>query len=224
MHSVLLQFHYIKACGRNRAAEHQHWSDPVTEKTALAGLFPAVNEDTWREQAEKLLKGRSFDSLTTRTSDGLTLQPLYAADAADRSAPGSGDRRRGASVSNDAWHILERVQHPNPKQANQALLAGLSTGATALQLIFQPDAYETTSGVRAVTASDITKLLDGVLIDALPVLVDAGGHATSYGEALLAHASVTAKAPEELTLLIAADPAAALASMGTLPGSKKNTE
>lgn len=193
----------------------------MTDNLQLASLFPPTSEATWREQVEKMLKGRSFDTLVTQTSEGLQLQPLYSADEQQRADPGSGDRRRGTAASGGAWHILERAQHPNPQQANQALLHGLSRGATALQLILQPDAFEPSPGVRAVNADDVATLLNGVLVDALPILLDAGAHASAYGDAVIALAQTTAADCSSLQLYIACDPAAALARDGSLPGASE---
>lgn len=39
--------------------------------------FPIVNFDEWKEQAIKALKGRPFESLFTKTLEGITLNPLY---------------------------------------------------------------------------------------------------------------------------------------------------
>ena len=39
--------------------------------------FPKVNDDQWKEEAIKALKGKSFESLFTKTIDGVTLKPLY---------------------------------------------------------------------------------------------------------------------------------------------------
>jgi len=39
--------------------------------------FPAVRYDEWKETAIKSLKGKPFESLFTKTIEGITLQPLY---------------------------------------------------------------------------------------------------------------------------------------------------
>ncbi|MFC5540296.1 methylmalonyl-CoA mutase family protein [Ureibacillus suwonensis] len=39
--------------------------------------FPAVSYDEWKETAIKSLKGKPFESLFTKTIEGITLQPLY---------------------------------------------------------------------------------------------------------------------------------------------------
>lgn len=39
--------------------------------------FPSVSYDDWKEQAIKALKGKSFETLFTKTIEGITLEPLY---------------------------------------------------------------------------------------------------------------------------------------------------
>ncbi len=193
----------------------------MTDQLPPASPFAEVSADAWRQQVEKLLKDRPFSSLLTETDDGLLLQPLYPCDERQDSAPGGGDRRRGTSNGAGAWQILERAQHPNPVTANRALLKGLATGATALQLMLQPDGYEASTGVRVVNSDDLDVLLTDVSVEALPIILDAGPHATAYGKALLQLATSRGIASDELQLYFANDPAAALARDGSLPGGNE---
>ncbi|WP_235863178.1 methylmalonyl-CoA mutase family protein [Ureibacillus sinduriensis] len=39
--------------------------------------FPSASYDEWKEQAVKALKGKPFESLFTKTIEGVTLEPLY---------------------------------------------------------------------------------------------------------------------------------------------------
>lgn len=39
--------------------------------------FPSASYDEWKEQAVKALKGKPFESLFTKTVEGVTLEPLY---------------------------------------------------------------------------------------------------------------------------------------------------
>lgn len=58
---------------------------------SIRGLFPSVSDQQWREGAEKLLRGKPFDSLLTKTYEDLVLQPLYTpATAAAAGLPESG--------------------------------------------------------------------------------------------------------------------------------------
>ncbi|NNC54115.1 MAG: hypothetical protein HKO07_00180, partial [Pseudomonadales bacterium] len=40
----------------------------------------SMSKDSWRQAAEKSLKGASLDSLTWHTPEGIELQPLYTRD------------------------------------------------------------------------------------------------------------------------------------------------
>ncbi len=39
--------------------------------------FESVSYEQWKEQAIKALKGKPFESLFTKTIEGITLEPLY---------------------------------------------------------------------------------------------------------------------------------------------------
>ena len=75
-----------------------------------------------------MLKGAPFARLESRTYDGLTIEPLYARDAAATAVAG---RAPGA-----AWTVMQRVDHPDPAAANAQALDDLQNGATGLVLVF----------------------------------------------------------------------------------------
>ena len=70
----------------------------------------------WRGLAEKGLKGASFETLISRTADGIAIQPLYVADPDRpvlRARPGlSGDPAR-------PWDLRTLVDHPDPARASR---------------------------------------------------------------------------------------------------------
>ena len=39
--------------------------------------FPTASYEQWKEEAVKALKGKPFESLFTKTIEGVTLEPLY---------------------------------------------------------------------------------------------------------------------------------------------------
>jgi methylmalonyl-CoA mutase len=45
----------------------------------LAGEFPSIDEAQWKALAEASLKGRPFETLRSRTADGITVEPVYSA-------------------------------------------------------------------------------------------------------------------------------------------------
>ena len=70
---------------------------------SLARDFPAAEEAAWQALVEEALKGAPFASLSSRTYDGIVIEPLYAR-AADASliegrAPGAPWARHAADRS-----------------------------------------------------------------------------------------------------------------------------
>ena len=94
----------------------------------LGGDFPTATRDEWRKLVDAVLKGAPFERLTSRTRDGLTIEPLYlrARDAHTIAA------RPGGT----AWSVMQRVDHPDPAAANAQALEDLNNGATGLVLVY----------------------------------------------------------------------------------------
>ena len=80
---------------------------------AETGFAPQGREQ-WRALAEKALNGASFDAaLTSRTDDGIVVQPLYERAAA-RPCPRVDPASR--------WAVVQRVDDPDPERANAQAL------------------------------------------------------------------------------------------------------
>jgi methylmalonyl-CoA mutase len=94
----------------------------------LGGDFPTATKDEWRKLVDAVLKGAPFERLTSRTHDGLTIEPLYARA---RDAHAIAGRPGGT-----AWVVMQRVDHPDPAAANAQALEDLNSGATGLLLVF----------------------------------------------------------------------------------------
>ena len=90
-----------------------------------AALFPRWSEADWRKAAEAALKGKSLESVTSRTADGVEIKPIYQ--------PREGPR---ALRSNGPWRILARLDHPDPREANAQALDDIAGGAEGLQVVF----------------------------------------------------------------------------------------
>jgi methylmalonyl-CoA mutase len=94
----------------------------------LGGDFPSATRDEWRKLVDAVLKGAPFERLTSRTRDGLTIEPLYVRA---RDAHAIAGRPGGT-----AWSVMQRVDHPDPAAANAQALEDLNNGATGLVLVF----------------------------------------------------------------------------------------
>ncbi|MFE0152685.1 methylmalonyl-CoA mutase family protein [Nonomuraea sp. NPDC059007] len=132
----------------------------------LAAGYPPATRDDWHAMALAVLgkSGLDFEALTSRTYDGLTLQPLY--DAAD--LPGTPRPPLGAR----GWDVRQRHSVADP----EAVLADLENGVTSLWLAVGPD---------TIPAAALPRVLKDVYLDLAPVVLDAGPLAEQAAEVLL---------------------------------------
>ena len=178
----------------------------MTETIPLAADFAAASAAEWRALAEKALKGRPLDSLSTRTADGLVFAPLYG--PADAAAP--------ARPVAAPWTVVQRVDHPDAAAANRLALEDLAQGATGLSLVFagSPTAYG--YGLPPGDVSALAAALAGVVLDALPLRLEAGPHGLAAAAALLAVAERHGVAAQDLDVAVGLDPLGAFAASGRL--------
>jgi methylmalonyl-CoA mutase len=110
--------------------------------------FPSASREQWRELVDAVLgkTGASFDSLVTRTYDGIELQPLYTLDDA-LPAYALVPARQG-------WDVRQRHAVPDPV----AVMNDLEGGVTSLWL--------------ALPASSLERVLDGIYLDLAPIVLD----------------------------------------------------
>lgn len=174
----------------------------------LSSDFPASTLQDWRARAEKSLKGEPFDSLITRTADGLSILPLYAADP-DRSSLRARPGRAEDPLR--PWDLRTLINHPVPGRANEHALEAL-TGGSASLLVKLDDTGET--GVAVGSQDDLARALDGVLLDLAPVALDAGFMGAEAANWL----AVLAKGAPEAPLAFHLDPLSAFAREGRSHG------
>ncbi|NKE55994.1 methylmalonyl-CoA mutase [Lentzea sp. PSKA42] len=110
--------------------------------------FPPASREQWRELVDAVLSktGASFDSLVTKTYDGIELQPLYTLDDA---LPAY-----ALVPAKQGWDVRQRHAVPDPV----ALMNDLEGGVTSLWLAIPPDSLE--------------RVLDGVYLDLAPIVLD----------------------------------------------------
>ncbi|MFD9698983.1 methylmalonyl-CoA mutase family protein [Lentzea sp. NPDC059081] len=110
--------------------------------------FPPATREQWRDLVDAVLSktGASYDSLVTKTYDGINLQPLYTLD--DALPP------YALVPAKQGWDVRQRHSVPDPV----ALLNDLEGGVTSLWL--------------AVPAPALERLLDGVYLDLAPIVLD----------------------------------------------------
>lgn len=139
----------------------------------LASDFPKASEDDWIRRVEESLKGRPFDSLVSRTFDGIDLQPLYRGAAVPAPV-----LRRAIPEGAPPWTVMQRVDMPDLGRANRQALEDLENGAGGLVLVWPGSVGAGAHGIAAATLDDLKRLTDGVELDLVSLRLDAGrfGH------------------------------------------------
>jgi len=175
---------------------------------SLVADFPPAQRADWLALVEKTLAGADFDAaLTSRTADGLVVQPLYTADDA---TPSPALRHASVADPTRPWDLRTRIDHPDPARANADALADLTGGAASVLVQLDPTGRQ---GVAVASQQDLARVLDGVLLDLAPVALDAGlmgGQAAGWLGAL-------AKGAPAAPLAFNLDPLSAFAVIGAAP-------
>lgn len=194
----------------------------VSEEAPPAGPeFPAASRDQWQQLVEDVLaksgkpglSGPEAErALATEVEDGLSVQPLYTAQdtAPDPGWPGfapftRGSRPQGAVLA--GWDVRQRHADPDPRRANEAILADLENGVTSLWLQAGP------AGLPAGTLRDA---LAGVYLDLAGIALDAGADFAAAARELLALYTEGPAAPgaRQAAGSLGADPLGLLARTG----------
>jgi methylmalonyl-CoA mutase len=123
----------------------------------FADAFPPAEKAQWRKLVDGVLKGKSFDTLVSKTYDDIAIAPLYPrpseeAPRALRSTPGP-------------WSVVQRIDHPDPVEANQQALIDLQNGASGLQLVFAGSGGDYGFGLPDASEQTISQVLDGVYLE-----------------------------------------------------------
>jgi methylmalonyl-CoA mutase len=170
-------------------AEHE-----VPDELALAGEFPRVTRDEWRDLVAGVLRkaGREElpdpveEALAATVATGVRVAPLYTAeDAGDLPSavgvPGLTPFVRGARAGTapdrgepGGWDIRQRHADPDVALTREAIAADLENGVTSLWLVV---------GDGAIGVDALGDVLSDVLLDLAPVTVQGG---TAGAEAFLA--------------------------------------
>ena len=161
--------------------------EPDQGTLALALPGPAATRADWEKAAAAVLRkaGRLGEGdpddavwakLSRTTLDGIAVSPLGTPDL---TAEVSGNARPAAPGGRD---VRVELRGDDPKRLNEEALADLGGGATSLWLHAGPD-------------TDLAVVLEGVLLDLAPVVLDATTEPVAVAERLLAHLDGTTPAP-----------------------------
>jgi len=179
---------------------------------ALALNDPIVTDVVeWRKLALAVLKGADFETvLTSKTADGLRIEPLYA--RADGYTPIIG-RAPGA-----AWSIMQRVDNPDAPQANAQALNDLENGATGLTLVFENAIGSHGFGLPA-RAGFIEEILRGIYLDAgIDIALDCGPRGRDAAHAFADACKALGFPPNTVRVRFGLNPVGTGARIGVLQG------
>jgi methylmalonyl-CoA mutase len=119
--------------------------------------FPPAEEAQWRKLVDGVLKGKSFETLVSRTYDDIAIAPLYP--RASEEAP------RAIRAAAGPWSVVQRIDHPDPVEANKQALIDLENGATGLQLVFAGSGGDYGFALPNASGDTIAQVLDNVFLE-----------------------------------------------------------
>ena len=157
-------------------------SDREKWRAAVAGVLA---KSTRKDAAE--LGPEPERLLDSPTYDGFSVRPLYTSfDAvAEPALPGQWPFVRGGDALRDVksgWKVAETFPlvgagQSSVAEGNESVLAALSDGVSALVLRV---------GADGVAVADLDRLLEGVFLELVPVIVDAGADYAAAADEVLA--------------------------------------
>ncbi len=154
------------------------------------------NTDTWRELAEKELRGRPLDDLTWNTLEGIDVKPLYTTadvDGLDHvgTLPGEGPFTRGVKATMYAgrpWTIRQYAGFSTAEESNAFYRQGLAAGQQGVSVAFDlatHRGYDSDhervvgdvgkAGVAIDSVEDMKILFDGIPLDKVSVSMTMNG-------------------------------------------------
>jgi len=135
----------------------------------LASGFPAIDHVEWRALVDASLKGRPFESLRTRTADGIVIEPVYAPASSPAAVPAATPR-----LNPEAWALVQRADMPDIAAANAQMLEDLENGATGITLLLPGTLMAGHGGVAITGQRSIERLFEGVELDLISLRLDGG--------------------------------------------------
>ena len=170
--------------------------------------FPAADREKWWMLAEKGLAGATFeDALSSRTDDGILIEPIYERDSDPSFLPG---RNPDAP-----WLVVQRIDDPDPERANRQALEDVEQGATGLALVFEgaPNAFG--YGLPAARET-LDTVLAGIPLNRIHLRIDVHPASRAMADWLVAYLTKARTDPAKLSLSFGIDPAAIFAGTGRL--------
>ena len=100
----------------------------MSDALRITDTFPGFSRDEWVAAVEKALKGKPVSRLTTKTVDGLEVEPMYHR--------AKGKEPLAMREANTPWAVAQRVDNPDVAKANKQALEDLNNGSNMLVVPF----------------------------------------------------------------------------------------
>lgn len=176
--------------------------------------FDRASREEWIAAIEKSLRGRSLDSLTKRSYEGIDLSPVATAEDLDGifacgGLPGQYPYLRGtraAGYHESPWLIAQELDLPDSQAFNQALHGALANGQTAVVFGSSP---------RIETIADLQTALAEIDLSRVPLFLADGARALNTHQLLCA--AIPEATLAQLSGCIGYDPLRELALTGGAP-------
>jgi methylmalonyl-CoA mutase len=178
----------------------------MTDDLSLAAAFPPASREDWLKLVRSALKERPFERLTTKTYDGIPIEPLYGRAAG----------ARPIAARHGPWAVQARVDHPDPAAANAEALHELANGATGLTLVFAGSIGAYGYGLPGDAAS-VARVLDGVHLDAIAIELQTAEPTRDAADHVAALVKARGHAPSAVNIRFGHDAIGAHTLTGTLP-------
>ncbi|WP_449536880.1 methylmalonyl-CoA mutase family protein [Ferdinandcohnia sp. Marseille-Q9671] len=193
-------------------------------KEYQAITFPPIDYETWKNEAEKSLKGKPIEKLHTKTYENIILKPIYTKEDIKhnpflKEMPGESSKVRGTRLTgyvSQPWHVSQEIDDATLEGFNAALKDGLANGQTMIHFTLQPQ-NSTEVGLPLHTIEDMKIALDGIPLSSIPVFIDAKTGLLPFLNLVSSYINEQNISSEELTGTIGMDLFAQLVTNGTLP-------
>lgn len=195
------------------------------QKTDLKPTFKlpknlnSASRESWQRLAEKALGGRSLTALNSITYDGITIKPLY--DKADIEGKSSNPLLRQQSAKNTPgwrpWEMIQLVDIPNQKQANQQIIKDLSGGATGLLLSISADIPYASGILPLEDQQALNALFKDVDLNGTSLYLTNGSEGLSVAAALINYLTKCEYNLSQIKGNFGFDPLSQFASLGAYP-------
>lgn len=179
----------------------------MSDALRISDSFPGYSQKDWQDVAEKALKGAPLSRISTKTADGVEIDPIYTR--------GEGKAPLAMRAAQAPWDVCQKVDHPDPDKANEQALIDLNNGTNMLALPLAGSAAARGFGIKADKES-LAKTLNEVLLDLIKIRFEGAVTGRTSAKAFADLVTERGLSPANMDVAFGLDPIGAFASSGTM--------